>query len=186
MVSRADFYHQGAVWQDLQGGVMKFNPIGIASDPTIETDLAGLPGSLLFSATVENVLTKSVQLVHGHVGQLHPHIHYQRTAAGAGAIVWQMRHRVVGNVAGGMDAWTDWTTLTEVIPAQVPDVHLIGSYEYIDLTGLNDSAIIWFELRRLPTDPGDTYASAARLLYWDDHVQILAGGSEDEFPAGGA
>ena len=182
MTSRADFYHQGAVWQDLQGPVTGINPTGQPDAPTVETDLALYPGSLLFSATIENIIGKAVQLPHGVVNRVHPHIHYQRTAAGAGGIVWQMRHRIVGDVAGSAAAWSDWANLTDVVPVQVPEVHLIGSYTYIDVSALNDSAILWLQLRRLPSDAGDTYASTARLLFWDTHVQILSAGSEVEFP----
>jgi hypothetical protein len=184
MTARRDFYHQQPVWQDLQGAVTGFNPPGIASDPTLETDLALLPGSLLFSPTTENLLVKGLQLSHGHHGSIHSHIHYQRVSAGSGGIIWQMRHRIVGNVAGSMSAWTDWSNLIDVVPVQVPDVHLIAAYQYIDTSLLEDSAIIWFQLRRLPTDPADTYAGNARLLYWDDHIQIVSSGSEVEFPGG--
>lgn len=182
MTARADFYHQGPVWQDMQGPATGINPAGLPDAPTVETDLSLYPGSLLFSATLENVMGKALQLPHGMVNRVHPHIHYQRTAAGSGAIVWQMRHRIVGDVAGSAQAWTDWATLTDVVPVQVPEVHLLASYIYIDVSALNDSAILWLQLRRLPSDAGDTYASAARLLFWDTHVQILAAGSEAEFP----
>lgn len=178
MPPRAGFYHQQPVWQDLQGPATGINPPGAASDPTVEKDLALLPGSQLFSGSVENILVRSVQLYHGHIGKLHTHIHYQRVSAGAGAIDWQMRHRIVGDVGGTMEAWSDWTALTEVVAAQAPDVHLLAAYQMLDVSTLEDSEILWLQLRRMPGG----YTGAARLLYWDDHVQLIAAGSEAEFP----
>lgn len=181
---RCNFYWQSPRWQDVRFPATGINPIGAASDPTIETDLNAVPGSLLFSATQDNYIAVLVQLPHGRKrgAGLHPHIHYHRTAAGAGAILWQARHRLIGNVAGPMTAWSAWTALVDAIPAAVPDVHLLASYEYIPDADLTDSAMFCFALRRLATDPADTYAGTARLLELDWHVRLLAAGSEDEMP----
>lgn len=181
---RNDFYWQSPRWQDVRFPATGINPIGAAADPTIETDLDAVPGSLLFSASQDNYIAILVQLPHGRMrgAGLHPHIHYQRSAAGSGAILWQARHCLIGNVAGTMGAWSNWTALTDVVPASVPDVHLLASYSYIDDATLSDSAMFCFALRRLATDPSDTYAGTARLLELDWHVRLIAAGSEDEIP----
>ncbi len=181
---RCDFYWQSPRYQDLRFAATGINPIGAARDPTVETDLDGVPGALLFSPTTENIVSVLVQLPHGRQRSagMHPHIHYQRATAGAGAIVWQARHRLIGNVAGAMQAWTAWETLVDTVPDPVPDVHLLANYSYITDADLADSAMFCFMLRRLATDPADTYAGNARLLELDWHIRLIAAGSEAEIP----
>lgn len=184
-IDRSDWHWQSPRWQDLRFPASGINPIGAGADPSIDIDLDGIPGSLLFSASQDNYMTVLVQLPHGfwRAGKLHPHIHYARVAAGSGSIKWQARHRFLGNVAGAFSAWTAWTDLVDAIPAQVPDVHLLSAYQLIDPVGVEDSAMFCFALRRLATDPADTYAGLARLLELDWHVQLIAAGSEAEMPS---
>lgn len=181
---RSDWHWQSPRWQDLRFPASSINPIGAGADPTVDTGLDSVPGSLLFSATQDNYAAFLVQLPHGfwRAGKLHPHIHYSRASAGTGAIRWQAKHRLIGDVAGTFGAWSAWTDLVDAVPAAVPDVHLLATYSLIDPSALSDSAMFCFALRRFATDAADTYAGSARLLELDWHVQLIAAGSEAELP----
>ena len=171
-------------WDDLRTPASSINPAGSAAPPTEDTTVA--PGTLLFSAAGLNVVAMLVQLPHNYKEgtTLYPHVHWTKTTAAAGAVVWQLHYKVakIGEV---MDA--NFTTLTaSQTTAGTPDTdtaekHLITAFGTISGDGMQISDMLVCEVSRLGNDGADTYGANARLLEFDIHYQQDEPGSRQEF-----
>jgi hypothetical protein len=174
------------VWDDLRFPASGINPVGVASDPSVDTDLAKFPGTLLFSGTQVNIIAGTAQMPHAWADgtDIRPHVHWMKSVDGgaAGDVHWQFRWRKLlpGQLA---TAWTDWI---DGIAAGVngtsdaADTHYIHHFGLQDMTGLHDSAQLAWQVQRVGNT--DAYASDVRLMEFDIHYQINRLGSETETP----
>jgi len=169
-------------WEDLQFPPETFNLAGSASPPTL--DALVMPGTLLFSGTLENNIAGIRQIPHQWMAgtELRPHIHYAKTTSGPGDIVWQMKY-TLANVGDVFPAYTDWVSATSYVPhSNTTGKHAIAAFPPIDMTGKRESCFVCIQVRRLPSDPADTYADPARFFELDMHYKTNKDGTETEFP----
>ena len=149
-------------------------------------DTTVFPGTLLFDAAGVEVVGLVVQLPHSYKEgtDLRPHVHWMKTTSASGAVLWQMRYKVIkiGDVA---DA--DFTTETASVvvdgttDTNTANKHLITSFPVIPGAGIQISDMFCIELSRLGNDPADTYGADARLLEFDIHYQQDEPGSRQQF-----
>jgi hypothetical protein len=169
-------------WDDLQFAPDAFNPQGAASDPTF--DQAVVPGTFLFSGTTENLLTAIRQVPHRwQAGStMRPHIHWEKTTTGSGDPLWQWCY-TIANVGDVFPAYSAWINATNAVPhSNTVRKHALDTFPDLVMTGKRESCIICIQLRRLPSDPLDTYVANARFLEFDIHYLSDKDGTEDEYP----
>ena len=98
-------------WDGLQCPADAFDPLGAASPPTI--DNTTVPGTWLFSGTLENNLAIVRQMPHRwkQGGAIKPHVHWEKTTTGSGEVMWQWCYSIanVGAVFQAYSAWLDGT-----------------------------------------------------------------------------
>ena len=170
------------VWDDLRFPVHGINPVGLASDPTIDT--VTYPGTMLFSSTLENIIAGVAQMPHDWAlgTEIHPHVHWAKTTSAAGGVVWEYRYAVT-DLSGVFGAYSAWEACT--YPAgddNTANKHALAAWSYSDMTGRKESAIILWQVRRNPAAAADTYAANARLLEFDIHYRKNKLGSAVELP----
>lgn len=163
-------------WEDLRAPATGINPPGAAADPSVDQTLGGF----LFSSTATNTIVLFLQLPHGwkEGSLLKPHVHWMKTSAAAGNVVWEMAYRwaPMGEV---MDA--NWTALTASSPYttdhNLANEHLVTLFPDVDATGKGLSDMLIVRLSRLGGDAADTYGTFAKLLEFDIHYQVDSPGS---------
>lgn len=158
------------------------NPSGAPAAPALDND----NGWLSFDPTTQQVIAIQVQLPHRwkEGSTIYPHVHWAKSTAAAGDVVWQMEYKWLP-IGQTMDA--AWTVLAVSTPiAATPDgnlarQHLISSFTPVVATGKKVSDMLIVKLSRLATDAADTYAAGALLFQFDIHIEIDALGSNTEF-----
>lgn len=170
------------VWDDLRFPAQGINPIGAASDPTIDTTT--FPGTMLFSGTQENVIAGVAQMPHGWaVGDsIHPHIHWAKTSAAVGDAVWEFRYTIadIGEVFG---AYSAWEPCTNPVPHNdTAEKQVIAAFSFIDMSTFKESAIVLWQIRRNPAAVADNYAADARFYEFDIHYRKNKLGTVTEIP----
>lgn len=167
-------------WEDLRFPATAINPPGGASDPAWDPS----NGGWLFDASSTEVLYVVAQLPHswkeGTV--LRPHVHWEKSAAGAGNVLWQLRYEwsVPGQVRSSMTT-INAATAVSTFDSNLADSHIITSLPDIDGADKVISSMLLMRLERVGGSGLDTYANDARLLEFDIHYKRDARGSEGEF-----
>lgn len=171
-----------AGWEDLRFPAQAINPAGAVNAPTVDTDLAGFPGTLLFSGAQVNVIAGIAQMSHmwDEATPIKPHIHWCKTTSSALAVDWQFYYRHLGNAGDLPGAWVG--PIAGVVAAGDPSVgenQCITTFGDIDMTGRIESACINWQLRRAGST--DAYNSNARLYELDFHYQVVKPGTFNEY-----
>lgn len=169
-------------WDDLRFATAGINPPGAAADPSRDT----ADGTLLFSASVTNTI--AMQTVFPHTWKtgslIVPHVHWEKTSAAAGNVVWEFKIKVAE--AGELFP-AEWTTLSaSTTVAGTPDDnsagrHLITSFGPIALGATDVAPALKMLVSRLGGDAADTYGSNAKLIEFDIHYLKDSIGSGGEF-----
>lgn len=171
-------------WDDLRFPAQGINPPGAASDPTIETT-TGLP---LFSASQTNLLAGVSQMPHSweEGSVIIPHVHWQKTVAGAGNVLWRFEYdNIVNPGEVSLLTYANLLNATTTV-AGTPDDgaarrNLISSFGEVEMTDKLISCCILWRLSRIGGDVADTYAEDARLVEFDIHYQLDSRGSLGQF-----
>ncbi len=169
-------------WDDLQCPPEAFNAQGSPSPPTI--DNTTVPGTWLFSGTIENNLAVVRQMPHRwkQGGTLKPHVHWEKTTTGSGEVMWQWCYSIA-NVGAVFPAYSDYFDGTNAVPhSDTVRKHALDTFPEVDMTGKRESCMICIKFRRLPSHASDTYAADARFLEFDIHYQSDKDGTEVEYP----
>lgn len=174
----------GPVWDDLRFPAQAINPPGAVSDPDIEATT----GLLLFDAGSTEIVMGVAQMPHAWVegSVIVPHVHWQKTAAGAGNVLWRFEYDTIVN-PGEVSPLTYANVLDALTPvAGTPDDNaarrnLISSFGEVDMADKVISCCILWKLSRIGGDVADTYAADARLVEFDIHYQINSNGSRQQF-----
>jgi len=170
-------------WDDLRFPAQGINPPGQVSDPAREATT----GLLLFGASGTETIAGVAQMPHdwkeGSI--LGPHVHWQKTVAGAGDVVWQLDYEVVPNGDIATMGYTSQLQSNTIVP-QITDDNSANRLLVTDLgemTMVNKkiSCCILWKLSRVGGDAADTYASDARLVEFDIHYQRGQLGSTYEY-----
>lgn len=175
----ADIPVLGYRWVDLPGPVTALPLQGQSGDPDRDLD-----GSLLFDASSVEQISQLYQLAHGTKldTPANLHLHWAKSTAAAGDVVWQMRYRT-WRAGAAPTEWSEWAARSGRSEAVAGDLREIIDWWSVDISALADSAHINAQFRRLATDGGDTYAADAKLWSADAHIQVYEHpGSVLEFP----
>jgi hypothetical protein len=179
-------------WDDLRMPAQAINPVGGASDPAVDnTESTGVPGTLLFSGTADNMVGIVFQMPHAWVanvpladgstsGVVRPHIHWAKTTATTGAVSWEMYYRVLGNPGDTMTAWSSAIAGTEAVTSTGDGVHGLTSFGDVTLDGYKSSCLVAVRLYRRGS--ADAYPSQARLFEFDVHYRVARLGTKTEIP----
>lgn len=173
---------ESIVWDDLRFPVQGINPAGSASPPTVDDTV--FPGTLLFGHTKVNVIAGIAQMPHAWFAEsaIHPHIHWAKTSAAAGGVMWEWCYSVA-NLGDVFGPYSSWLPCTEAVPnSDINAKHAIARFPELSMAGKRESAIIAWQLRRNPLDAGDIYATDARLFEFDLHYQSNKRGTLLEIP----
>lgn len=172
------------VWEDLRFPASQIDPVGLVSDPDLDTDLTAFPGTLLFHPTIDNIIAGVAQMPHAWAEgtSIRPHVHWMKTTATAGSVDWDFRYRMMepGAAAGVWSAWIPGIAAGINGTENAADTHYVDQFGLIDMTGFGDSAMLAWQIRRSAST--DTYPDDARLLEFDIHYRINSLGSETEVP----
>ena len=134
--------------------------VGGAGSPGTASD-----GGLLFDPTTVETVPILTQMPKDWVAgsQIRPAVYWNKSVNGAGDVLWQIRHRIwnLGSVAPAWSAWLNPESRSMTLPTTTETV--ADYWARIDMTGIEKTALVSFELRRNPTGPTDVYASDAKL-----------------------
>lgn len=170
-------------WEDLRFPAQGINPAGTASPPTVDEVLTSFPGTLLFSGSQENIVAGVAQMPHAWSPGtfIEPHIHWSKPTGSADAVAWELYYRKLG-FAG--DAAADWVgPVAGVIVAgdqTVSNGHVISSFGRVDMTGLRESSMLCWQIRRQGATDADS--GTARLYEFDIHYYSVKSGTVTVVP----
>lgn len=170
-------------WEDLRFPAQGINPAGSAAPPTV--DDTTFPGTLLFSASADNLIGGVAQMPHAWLREsaIRPHVHWAKTTSASGVVVWQLRY-TKADIGDTFGAYSDWITGTAVVSdGDTASKHALVTFGNVDMTGVGESGLVIWELRRFASDASDTYNSAtARFFEFDIHYQVHKFGTPNEIP----
>jgi len=175
-------------WDDLQFPAASINPVGAISDPAIDVSETGLPGTLLFSGALDNMIAGIALMPHSWAlgTQIHPHIHWMLPVASSAGVTWDFYYRHLGTPGDVMGAWIGPTVPVTAVGGDptVQDANLITGFPFMDMVGKKEGTqFAWRLYRRGSTDAN---SGTARLLQLDFHYQKDKFGTYLEIPTGGA
>lgn len=165
------------LWDDLRFPAQGINPIGPTSPPDTEADT----GMLLFTPNSTDLVAGVAQMPHSwkEGSTIHPHIHWNAAAAGAGNVLWRLEYSWVADE--GSFTGTYATTLNNLVASPGDGVLMISNFPLNDSgvagTGLLISSLFFWRLSRVGGDASDTFAGNARLVEFDIHYQLNSEGS---------
>jgi hypothetical protein len=174
----------GEEWDDLRFPMNSVDPTGIVGAATRITSLTGYTGALSFAGNAENVCAGIAQMPHAwkRESAIRPHIHWTKPTGSANAVTWQLYLRVVGNPGDTAGAWSAALTPAGTIGDQtVNDEHLLTYWSPFAMTGLIESAIVYWRLHRLGNTDADNSDVICHEL--DFHYQTDKAGTEAEIPS---
>jgi hypothetical protein len=167
-------------WDDIrvagtqtQLGASAPDPINFSDSSTLK--ILAFDGSV----TMEEVYF-SVQIPHGYKAgtNLHPHVHWSPSTAGAGFCKWNLEYSMT-NISG---VFPNVTTIAESGYCSSDQwKHMITELPIIEGSGFLLSTMLHGRLYRDPTDGDDTYEADACFLEFDIHFQADALGSRQEY-----
>ena len=182
--AKGSYFYNSLGYEDLSFAASGINPIGAASDPTVDITLTDFPGSLLFSGSIENIIAGTVQCTHSRrIGsKIYPHIHWSTpTGTAASGVSWTAYYRI--SVAGKpATAWSNAVAGTLSVDAGTAanSEHITTFGEIAFPEGYDlPSANVSFRLHRLGNT--DSYNGTARLLFIDFHENRDSLGSGQEY-----
>jgi hypothetical protein len=173
----------GEDWDDLRFPMNSVDPAGIVGAATRITSLTGYTGALEFKGNAENVCAGIAQMPHAwkRGTAIRPHIHWTKPTGSANEVQWRLYLRVVGNPGDAVGAWSAALSPAGTVGDQtVSDEHLLTYWAPFAMTGLIESAILYWRLHRLGNTDADNSDVICHEL--DFHYQTDKAGTEDEIP----
>lgn len=157
--------------------------VSVTADPPSWDDTIG---GWLFPESGRKKVFYLIQLPHawreGTI--LHPHVHWTKTVASAGDVVWDFDFRwaPIGEVFDSSDTTISAFAVDSTTPDNdLVNEHLITPLPTISGTGKGISDMILAKLSRDGDDTNDTYIEDCRLLEMDIHFERDSWGSDFEF-----
>jgi hypothetical protein len=170
-------------WDDLRFPANGINPAGVIADPAIDQTETGMPGTLLFSGTIDNMSAITAQMPHAWKREtsIRPHIHWSMPTGSADAVAWELYYRHLGFPS---DTAGDWVgPVAGVLAAGDPtttDSHCITGFGRIEMTGKRESSMLCWQIRRQGATDADN--GTARLLEFDIHYYSVKSGTPTVVP----
>ena len=175
----------GDDWDDLRFPMNSVDPTGLAAPATRVTSTTGYTGALSFAGNAENVCAGIAQMPHAwkRGSAIRPHIHWTKPTGSADAVTWELYVRIIGNPGDVAGAWSSALTPTATIgDPTISDEHLLTYWAPVDMTGLVESAIVYWRLHRMGNTDADNNAVICHEL--DFHYQTDKAGTDSEIPSG--
>lgn len=170
-------------WDDLRFPAQGINPAGQTDAPSVDTTT--FPGTLLFSASVVNLIAGVAQMPHAWLRgtPLRPHLHWAKTTSAAGGVTWEWCY-AVADIGGTFGAYSAWTPAAAAVgDGNTANKHALDAFPEVDMTGMRESTMIAWQIRRNPAATADNYAATARLFEFDFHYQVGKLGTISEIPS---
>jgi hypothetical protein len=170
-------------YDDLRFPSHAINPAGAAAAPTLDDTLTGMPGTLLFSGSQENVAVGVAQMPHAWLpgSAIKPHIHWSKPVGTADAVTWEFYYRHLGFPS---DTPGDWVgPIAGALVAGDPTTtnsHIITGFGDVSMTGKRESSMLCWQIRRQGATDAD--AGTARLYEFDIHYFSVKAGTSTEIP----
>jgi len=163
-------------WEDMKYPASGINPPGAVSDPDRDTT----DGMLLFDASSTQTIAGGALMPHARaVGTvIEPHIHWSAVNTGAGNVVWRFEY-AVASIGNAFPAYTPLDVA--VATSGTANEHQVASFGEITMADDSLGSMLKWKLSRIGGDEADTYASDAKLLEFDIHIQLDAFGSEEKY-----
>lgn len=177
----------GDDWDDLVITGTAVNPLGGASDPTLNHST----GLYEFSATLDNVIVFVWQIPHGWSGALDatkaivvPHLHVRHLTATTDVSRWKFEYdaaSVNGSFANAYGSFTNHGTVSKTNPNDTTKNGIVD-FGNLDLAGKGISTIVHGRVSRLASSDGaDNDASVIALYSADLHIRRRRWGTELEY-----
>ena len=179
-ISNVTDSYESEGWTDLRFPASAINLAGSAAPPAMEAAVSAyaVPGTLLFSGSLQNDVAGVAQFPHGFVpGQVEPHIHVRREVDSNDGVVFYLAVNILGNPG---DQPAGWVTLTgSVVVGDFSNAyeHCIITFPRVDLTSYYDSVMLGWHLWR--DGASDSFAGVVRLYEFDIHYRARGFGSRD-------
>ena len=173
----------GEDWDDLRFPMNSVDPTGLVGAATRITSLTGYTGALEFAGNADNVCAGIAQMPHSWKREtaIRPHIHWTLPTGSADAVSWRLYLRVIGNPEDTAGAWSSALTPAGTVGDQtVSDEHLLTYWSPFSMTGLIESAIVYWQLHRLGNSDANSDAAICHEL--DFHYQTDKAGTDSEIP----
>jgi hypothetical protein len=166
---------EALLWEDLRFPASAVNLAGAAVPP--DTDVTNFVGALVFLGNKDSDIGFMVQMPHGWANgtSIYPHMHIVNTSGATTATDWELKVR---KADVGEDFGAYATDEKSFSPTTGASLHQLWSFTPIDLTGLGDSCMLAFWLRR--KGASDTNNGSITLLEFDIHYQSATRGSVTE------
>lgn len=165
-------------WDDFRTPATEVPVSGATGEPDRADD-----GGLLFANDLVEQVPLIYQLPHNWPAgtPVRPHVHWKKSADGAGGVMWEIRYRV-WNLHELTPAWSAWLQPAgRSMTLSTTQETLIDYWDEIDLTGIEKSAMISIQLRRNTADATDTYGDDAKVWEFDLHRLQLGDGTYAEY-----
>ena len=173
---------QSPRWDDLRFPAQGINPAGQTDAPSVDTTT--FPGTLLFSASVVNLIAGVAQMPHAwsRGTAIYPHVHWAKTTSAAGGVVWEMCYSIA-DIGGIFGAYSAWVAATDVVlDSNTANKQALASWPAITMTGYKESTMVAWQIRRNVAATADNYAANARFFEMDFHYQVGKLGTTTEIP----
>lgn len=162
------------------------NPVGPSDAPG--ADPAG-EGFLFAGGSTDNVAVLGRQINHDCVQGagvvIMPHIHWRKTTAAVGNVVWRLEYKYAapgGDFGEYVQLGADQKTpVAGTVDNDTATRHLITSFGLLTLD-VSLSTKIYFKLTRVASDTvNDTYGANALAMSFDYHYPVDSPGSAEEY-----
>lgn len=171
-------------WDDIRIAAISTRLLGYNDPPLVKLVDNGLGSTGIitygFSNLVEQELGFWLQIPHGwKLGtDLHPHVHWCRTSAGIGGVVWGLEFSWAE--IGGIFPQSSIVLASDTTGSAALE-HRVISFPTMPIAISTVSAMIGCRIFRQVSNPSDTYAASAALLEIDFHFELDAPGSRQEY-----
>lgn len=176
-------------WRDEMIDLAGINPVGPATAPTADPNGEGF---LFAGGSTDTVAVLGRQINHDCVQGLAvvivPHIHWRKTTAAAGNVVWRCEYKIAapgGDFGEYVQIGTDQILpISATVDNDTAIRHLLTSFGELTIP-VSLSSKIYFKLTRVASDTvNDTYGADALAMSFDYHYPADSPGSYEEYSKG--
>ncbi len=100
----------------------------------------------------------------------------------AGGVVWEWCYSVA-DIGGTFGAYSAWIAAVPIVAdGNTANKHALDSWPAITMTGMKESTMVAWQIRRNTAATADDYGAVARLFEFDFHYQVGKFGTPTEIP----
>ena len=166
-------------WEDINIGVITLGD-GVNAPTKTDWNTTGIQVNCFAGSVQNDYVSGCLEFPHNwkEESEIHPHLHWAKSATGAGNVVWNVSY-FLSNQDGGDGLYGDIGIVQAVSGSKWNMTY--ADFGGIDTTGYNLGSQFCFKLQRSQNDPSDTYSDGyACPTTIGVHYQIDSLGSRDE------